>query len=108
MESRTPEYWAWIKEEAQKAGSDGCTHALEIRVKCCWEHDLAYFYGRDPRDAYRISIEYPGVDPWESAAKISKVSADLDLGRCSKLWWRVPAVLLGGLAIWRKKRKVRS
>ena len=102
------DYWTWIKQEALKAKSDGCTHALEIRVNCCYEHDLAYYYGRDPKDAYQISCTHPEVDPWESAVVISKVSADWRLGSCSHLWWRVPATLLGGLGIWRAKRKLRS
>ena len=34
---------------AQSIGSDGCTHALQVKVECCWEHDWAYVTGTTPR-----------------------------------------------------------
>lgn len=34
---------------ATSIGSDGCTHALQVRVECCWEHDWAYVTGTTPR-----------------------------------------------------------
>jgi hypothetical protein len=34
---------------AQSIGSDGCTHALQVHVECCWEHDWAYVTGTTPR-----------------------------------------------------------
>ena len=38
-----------LKALAESIGSDGCTHALEIDVECCWEHDYTYVTGKTPR-----------------------------------------------------------
>jgi len=38
-----------LKALAERIGSDGCTHALEVDVVCCWEHDYAYVTGLTPR-----------------------------------------------------------
>jgi hypothetical protein len=91
----TDKYRDWIRTEAAKVKSDGCTKALELKRDCCYEHDLFYVYGRDPRDAFRLA-EAGDPAPWENARKMRKVVADWRLGKCSKLWWRFPATLIFG------------
>lgn len=96
-------YKAWLRAEAQLIKSDGCTHALEIKQDCCYEHDLGYFYGRDPRDAFDLA-QKGHTRPWENAAPIGKIKLDIRLGSCSKLWHRTLATLIAGWGIWRRKR----
>jgi hypothetical protein len=95
----TEDYRQWIREQAKLINSDGCTKALELKQDCCFEHDLFYHYGRDPRDAFDLH-QKGHSDPWENAKKMRKVTADWRLGQCSKLWWRFPATLIFG----RRKR----
>jgi hypothetical protein len=100
------EYYDWIKAEALKINSDGCSRVLDIHKVCCYEHDLAYFYGRDPQKAYVVG--------WGLAAKISRSDADEYFKHCNLLmgpsalaWWRWMGVRLGGWNAWRKHRKER-
>lgn len=75
-------YWAWIAEEAKAMKSDGCTAATDWHVECCWEHDLACEYGRDPEDAYRIHLA-GGANVWAYAAKLSRRKADKRFKSCN-------------------------
>jgi hypothetical protein len=107
----TPEYREWVREEARKIGSDGCSKVAEIHRDCCLEHDLAYFYGRDPRAAFVTRS-------WSLAAKISRSETDArfrecnqdadPLGKASPLaFWRWAGVRVGGWLAWRNHRKAR-
>src|SRR5689334_7434831 len=94
-------YWKWIQEQASLIHSDGCTHAEEWKRQCCWQHDLAYYYGRNPRSAFEKG--------WQEADKISFVEANNQFAGCLPwyLKYRWLAVMGGGYWIWRKHRKAR-
>jgi hypothetical protein len=103
-------YEEWIKEEALKIKSDGCSKVPDFNKICCLEHDLAYHYGKDPKDAYH--------EGWEKAQKVKRGYPDAEFRRCnqekSKLKigsplaaWRWVGVRLGGWNAWRKHRKER-
>ncbi len=109
-------YKAFIQREAAIIKSDGCTKATEWFQVCCWEHDLAYYYARDPRDAYRQDIVLKGNGQhWITARPIGRKEADLTFRRCHEVLsylkdaslmakWRFWAVRLGGWWAWRKHR----
>lgn len=76
-------YWQWVRDEAEQIGSDGCSAVMGFHVECCFEHDLAFYYARDPRDAYRAMRE--GVSPakaWADADPITRAEADARFRRC--------------------------
>jgi hypothetical protein len=102
----TEDYKRWVRAEAVKIKSDGCTASLEIKRECCYEHDLGYYYGRDPRDAFDL-FKKGHSQAWENAKKIGKVKLDIRLGNCSKLYHRTLGTLIGGWGIWRRKRQER-
>lgn len=96
-------YMEWIRREAKAINSDGCSHVLEIHKDCCYEHDLGYYYGRDPRQAYKL-------DDWSLAARISRKEVDARFEACNGPlmgWYRWLGVRIGGWNIWRKHRKLR-
>lgn len=93
-------YREWVREEARWIDSDGCTKSLEIHKDCCLEHDLAYFYGRDPRWAFLYHS-------WSMAPSISRAEADKRFWDCNGLLYRYVAVRLLGGGIWRRHRKLR-
>ena len=97
----TDDYKKWLRKEAALIKSDGCTKALDIKLDCCYEHDLYYHYGRDPRSAYALDLSGDPT-PWAKAAPMRKITADWRLGKCS-YWWRFPATLLFG-----RRRKERA
>jgi hypothetical protein len=68
-------YWAWVKIEAQKINSDGCSKSKDWQVHCCYEHDLACHYGKDPRKAV--------LTGWANAPKISRRDADKAFTGCN-------------------------
>jgi hypothetical protein len=41
------EFWDKVKALAAELKTDGCTGVADIRVECCWRHDIAYFTGKD-------------------------------------------------------------
>lgn len=103
-------YTEWVTAEAKAINSDGCSKVTDIHKICCYEHDLAYHYGRDPREAFQLG--------WEKARKIDRGYADGVFRECnqtqSKLkdgspmaLWRWLGVRLGGWNAWRKHRKLR-
>lgn len=99
-------YWTWIRAEAARIGSDGCTHVTELGECCCLEHDLAYHFGRDPRHAFVISQVDP-QDPWSLADRISFVETNNRFAGCLPWWlkYRWLGVMTAGYLIWQEKRK---
>jgi hypothetical protein len=76
-------YEKWIREEAVKIHSDGCTGVRDWNLDCCFEHDLGYFYGKDPQDAYQCYLS--GIkNPWLVAAKSSRSSIDARFRACNQ------------------------
>jgi hypothetical protein len=84
---------------AESIGSDGCTHALEVDVDCCWEHDWAYVTGTTPRGVV-----------------VTKAEADQRFRDCAQRrssfryfsplsWWRWAGVRLGGRGVWSKSTR---
>jgi hypothetical protein len=99
----TPEYREWVRGEAKRINSDGCSHVLDIHKDCCLEHDLAYYYGRSPQAAFVTRS-------WSLAAKCSRSSADARFRECNGDLiglWRWAGVRVGGWNAWRKHRKAR-
>lgn len=68
-------YWEWVESEAALIKTDGCSKVSGAFRKHCRVHDLAYYYGRDPVDAYR---RYLAGDPdyWPHATPITRSDAD--------------------------------
>jgi hypothetical protein len=97
-----PTYWLWIREEAARIKSDGCTLVSQLKQDCCFEHDLAYYYGKDPLDAFYVG--------WPAARKITKAEADKEFAACCGKpisLWRYPGVTIGGWFSWIKNRSQR-
>lgn len=67
-------YIKWVIEQAKLVGSDGCTVVADIYLPCCYEHDLGYHYGKDPRQAFRYG--------WDRAAFISRGEVDKRFREC--------------------------
>jgi hypothetical protein len=67
-------YWQWVREEAERVGSDGCTGVPDFHLDCCLEHDLAYRSGRDPRVAFR--------NGWDAAPDLERAIADERFKQC--------------------------
>ena len=108
--SNTSDYYKWVTLEAKKINSDGCSHVLDIHKICCYEHDLGYYYGRDPADAYS--------EGWDKAAKIQRAEVDRRFRACNQAqdplgkdspmaWWRWLGVRIGGWKPWNEHRKLR-
>lgn len=103
-------YWSWIESEAALIESDGCTKASGFQLCCCWEHDLAFYYATDPRDAFRRWREHDDGDrAWKDAAPVTFEAANEDFRRChaqrSRLgwwWWINP------MNVWRWRAVVRA
>lgn len=96
------DYRKWVREEAFKIHSDGCSHALQIHRECCYEHDLGYYYGRDPRVAFQFG--------WESSPQVTRREIDSRFRECHPFGvrvWRWMGVRLGGRGIWNRHRAVR-
>ena len=96
-------YKEWVEAEADFIRSDGCTLVSELYHWACLEHDLAYTYGRDPKDAYNVG--------WGNAKAITRGEADKrfrkaiqslsKLGRWSPVsWGRWLGVRMGGYFLW--------
>jgi hypothetical protein len=97
-------YWAFITEEAERVGSDGCTSALELCKHCCYEHDLAFHYRKDPRHTFKIWQD-TGEVRWDLADPISFITTNNRFASCLPwyLRYRWLAVMTGGWLIWNKK-----
>jgi hypothetical protein len=110
-----PYYWHWIRSEAALVDADGCSGpATGVHIECCFEHDLSYYYAKDPHSAYRL---YRGgaLDPWPCALPIDRPTVEARFRKChqnrSKLgrWspmalFRWVGVRVGGQASWDKHR----
>jgi hypothetical protein len=103
-------YIDWVKEEAVKINSDGCSNVSEWHRECCLEHDLGYYYGRDPHHAYRVG--------WVDADRIDRGTVDQRFLNCmqaasplhklsprSAVRWL--GVRVGGWKAWHSHRKLR-
>ena len=112
---KLPLYWDWIKIEAKAIASDGCTKVIDFRKKCCEEHDLAYYYAKCPRDAYRLYLE-GASEPWREAKPIGRSQADGFIRDCYKReaevswfpllsWTRWIGTRVGGLKAWNRHRE---
>lgn len=108
-------YWEWVRSEAALIGTDGCSAVMGFHVECCFEHDLGYYYARDPRDAYRLYRDWSAV-AWQVADPITKAEVDKRFRQChqnlSKFgrWspmaiYRWLGVKWGGKAAWEKHRE---
>lgn len=75
-------YRAWVRVEARKIGSDGCTAVSEWHQDCCLEHDLACYFGRDPRLAFQLAVK-GFQDPWAMAPVLSRRDADKRFAGCN-------------------------
>jgi hypothetical protein len=117
----THSYSGWVKSEALWIDADGCSGpAAGFRVICCLEHDLAYYYGRDPRAAYRgwrDGVSFALV--WAVAPPIDREEVDRRFRTCLQneaatgkyspmAWWRWAAVRIGGSRAWNKHREERA
>jgi hypothetical protein len=68
-------YYKWVREEAAKIGSDACTASKDWQVHCCYEHDLACYYKRDPKVAYSLG--------WAEAPLMTRREADKMFTKCN-------------------------
>ena len=107
-------YWDWVKGEAALIDTDGCSGVTGLRIECCFEHDLGYYYARDPRVAYRY-WRFGQQDYWEKAPEITRMTADARFRRClqnrsrSGRWspmslWRWIGVRVGAQGAWDRHR----
>ena len=110
-------YWDWVTAEALAIKSDGCTKVVDFRRECCHLHDLAYYHGRDPKDAYKRYL----VDEstyWQIANRINRKQADQCIKQCYHdksllngisplVWTRYIGVRAFGWWPWRNHRKLR-
>ena len=108
-------YWNWIYGEAAKIKSDGCTVVSELFHAACLQHDLAYYWAKNPVSAYRLYLlEY--TNPWDNATAITRSQADEQFKKCikskSKLknwsplaYLRWFGVRIGGRWAWNKHRQ---
>lgn len=78
----TLSYREWIEAEAKKIGTDNCTLAADWHVWCCWEHDLACHYGKDPKVAYRF-YQDNSTDYWNEACYLYRRAADKRFTACN-------------------------
>lgn len=110
---QTP-YWEFIRSEAALVKTDGCSAVTGARVDCCFEHDLAYFFAKDPHSAYRQWREN-NYYFWEDADPIDRDEADARFRQCLRnrsvmgrwsfmAWWRWAGVRLGAQGAWDRHR----
>ena len=104
-------YWAWVESEAALIESDGCTKVTGYRRECCWEHDLAFFYAKDPRSAYRLYFA-GDPNPWTHARPITFEKANADFRTChaqrsalGAFWWVNPLNVLRWRGVVRLSRR---
>lgn len=107
-------YWDWVRSEAALIDSDGCTRVSGIQHECCWEHDLAFYYAKDPRAAYRRYLN-GDTDPWLRADVITFEQANGRFRKCHTArsvmgwlnpmaWWRYGGVRWGAKSAWEAHR----
>jgi hypothetical protein len=54
---------------------------MGFHVECCFEHDLGYYYAKDPRDAYLRELT-GSLTPWQDAKPIDRATVDARFRRC--------------------------
>jgi hypothetical protein len=79
-------YWKFIDDEARLMGSDGCTGVSEWHAPCCQEHDLACYFGKNPRTAYTHYCNQPNSPYWSLAEAMTRRQADYMFGKCNLEW----------------------
>jgi hypothetical protein len=110
-----PQYWNWVGSQAALIDSDGCSVVSGLHVSCCFEHDLGYYFARDPRDAYLKEL-CGSLDPWLDAKPIDRATVDARFRRCQQnrsvfgqwspvAWYRWAAVRLRGQSRWDRHRE---
>ena len=104
-------YWSFVRQEAKRVNSDGCTLVSELFHDACLQHDLGYHYGKDPRSAYAFYLaDIP--DYWDHARAVNRGCVDKQFRECiqqkSKLghwsplaWIRWSGVRTFGWRAWR-------
>lgn len=75
-------YAEWVREEAQRMNSDGCTAVSEWNQWCCFEHDLGCEYLKDPKDAFRLWQSGEQLY-WTMAKSISRREVDQRYALCN-------------------------
>lgn len=76
-------YREWVVFESALMHSDKCTCAIDWNVWCCYEHDLACHYGKDPRIAFLFYQQnYP--DYWLQAPYLLRKDADRRFWKCNR------------------------
>lgn len=111
-------YWDWIEAEAKAINSDGCTLVTELFRPCCLQHDLGYYWAKDPRDAYVKWLQLAIENPWQEARTVGRDEVDIQFRDCIQSksrvehfspisWLRYVGVRIGGWWAWRKHRKSR-
>jgi hypothetical protein len=106
-------YWDWVRVEASRISSDGCTLVSECYHDCCLAHDLAYKHGKDPYHAYKLYAK--GVlNYWERANSLTRSQADAAFRACIQQkspvgmwspmsWIRWLGVRVAGWQFWRHR-----
>lgn len=79
-------YWKFIEDEAKAIKSDGCTGVSEWHQPCCFEHDLACYWKKDPRSAYAFYTAEENGPYWSMAAPMSRREADYMFAVCNFQW----------------------
>lgn len=117
MSDKKQLYWDWIRSEATKINSDGCTAVRDFYKDCCLQHDLGYWYGRCPCCAYKLYLNSV-KDVWGEAPVATRKDIDETFRNCIQAkssvrkaspmsWVRYAGVRIGGWWAWRKHRKAR-
>jgi hypothetical protein len=76
-----PTYLNFCRSEAALIDTDGCSKVTGLKLDCCLEHDLSFYYGRDPRDAY-LKFRTGSVDYWADAKPIAFDEANRRFRKC--------------------------
>lgn len=103
-------YWPWLRIEAAKIKSDGCSGVPDFHLDCCLQHDASYWYAKCPVSAYTYYLE-DSPNPWEQATNIFESDADARFRRCIQQdspfgryspmsWWRWAALKMFGKKAW--------
>jgi hypothetical protein len=79
---QNPNYLTWLRAEASEIDTDGCSGVSGVRVECCYQHDLEFWYGRCARDAYSLMKRGIVADYWREAKRITFAGANANLRKC--------------------------
>lgn len=107
-------YWDFVLHEAALIRTDGCSHVTGAFSRQCRAHDLAYYYARDPGDAYRRYLTESAAY-WREARPVTQAEADAAFRRWmqseSVAGWYSPVAALrwlglriAGRAAWERHR----